>query len=277
MRKVASVFVLAVFVPSLVLAWLAVRSLRGQQVLLESQQSLLYQGVADGVAKDIQNALAEYQHTFASKTAAILQQSSQEEAIKSFDDLICKSWSLAQVGFVISPSCAILSPAPNLRPEARAFLADNSRFLGNREAVEVYWNQKLAFNNSLANSQVVASNMVQLEDSKRSGNIKGQQSRSVIPQQPVTLAQKGVVSDDTPQQYSKLAPSEAEFRQLIGGDIEGTLARFVDNKLSLLLWCRPAREPQMIFGVQIALARLQQELLGEVQHLDAALQRDICL
>ena len=33
MKKVALVFVLAVFVPSLVLAWLAVRSLRDQQLI----------------------------------------------------------------------------------------------------------------------------------------------------------------------------------------------------------------------------------------------------
>src|SRR5688572_3200890 len=53
MRKVALVFVLAVFVPSLVLAWLAVRSLRDQRLALERQQTLLYQQVADGLAKDI--------------------------------------------------------------------------------------------------------------------------------------------------------------------------------------------------------------------------------
>ena len=47
MKKVALVFVLAVFVPSLVLAWLAVRSLRDQQFILERQQSLLYQGAAE--------------------------------------------------------------------------------------------------------------------------------------------------------------------------------------------------------------------------------------
>ena len=61
MKKVALVFVLAVFVPSLVLAWLAVRSLRDQQFLLERQQSLLYQGVADAAANGLQNALTENQ------------------------------------------------------------------------------------------------------------------------------------------------------------------------------------------------------------------------
>ena len=72
MKKVALVFVLAVFVPSLVLAWLAVRSLRDQQFLLERQQSFLYQGVADALAKEIQDLLAEYQRSFIERTTALL-------------------------------------------------------------------------------------------------------------------------------------------------------------------------------------------------------------
>lgn len=47
MKKVALLYIPAVFVPSLILAWLAVRSLRDQQFLLERQHSLLRQAVAD--------------------------------------------------------------------------------------------------------------------------------------------------------------------------------------------------------------------------------------
>ena len=52
MKKAALVFVLAVLAPSLVLAWLAVRSVRDQQIVLERQQALLYQGVADAIARE---------------------------------------------------------------------------------------------------------------------------------------------------------------------------------------------------------------------------------
>src|SRR5206468_5944760 len=72
MKKVALVFVLAVFVPSLVLAWLAVRSLRDQQIVLERQQSLLYQGVADSVAKEAAGRIAEHQREFARHIEALL-------------------------------------------------------------------------------------------------------------------------------------------------------------------------------------------------------------
>ena len=66
--------------------------------------------------------------------------------------------------------------------------------------------------------------------------------------------------EDNQQQVSKIAPSEAEFRQLIGDDNEGTLARFVDNKLSVLFWYRPPLSPDYVFGAQIALPRLAREL-----------------
>ena len=116
MKKVALVFVLAVFVPSLVLAWLAVRSLRDQQFLLERQQSLLYQGVADAKAKDIQDALAEDQRTFNSKVAVLLSDGTPSETAKTFDDLLRKEWPLAQVGFVVTMTGDILAPSPYGRP-----------------------------------------------------------------------------------------------------------------------------------------------------------------
>ena len=59
MRKLALVFVLAVLAPSLVLAWLAIRSVRDQQFLLERQQSLLYQSVTDTLAQNISNLLPQ--------------------------------------------------------------------------------------------------------------------------------------------------------------------------------------------------------------------------
>ena len=84
MKKIALVFVVAVLAPSLVLAWLAVRSLRDQQFLLERQQSLLYQGVADTLARQLQDALAGYQAGFKAETAKLLRENA--EVARSFDD-----------------------------------------------------------------------------------------------------------------------------------------------------------------------------------------------
>src|ERR1035437_469944 len=121
MKKVALVFVLAVFVPSLVLAWLAVRSLRDQQFLLERQQSLLYQGIADALAAKVQEALADDQHDFASQVTALLRDGDPRSVTRSFDSVLCKDWPLARVGFAVTASGQILAPSPKGRPEARAF------------------------------------------------------------------------------------------------------------------------------------------------------------
>ena len=80
MKKVALVFLLGVFVPSLVLAWLAVRSLRDQQIVLERQQALLYQGVADGLAKEVVGFLQARQREFNQQVEGCLSEGTVADA-----------------------------------------------------------------------------------------------------------------------------------------------------------------------------------------------------
>src|SRR5204863_8022740 len=148
MKKVALVFVLAVFVPSLALAWLAVRSLRDQQLVLERQQSLLYQGVADSLAKEAESFLTDRQHEFTLQVESLLAASSPAGLAGEFDPKLRAAWPLAEVGFVVAPTGDILSPSPLSRPEARNFCADNSKFLGNCEPAEVYNNPKIALSST---------------------------------------------------------------------------------------------------------------------------------
>ena len=276
MKKVALVFALAVVVPSMVLAWLAFRSLRDQQFLIERQQSLLYQGVADGLAKDILDALGDHQHTFTAKAAALLRQGEPRDVAKTFDEQLRKDWPLAQVGFVVTLSGDILSPSPLGRPEARIFCADNSRFLCNRESAQVYLNQKQ--NQALANNQVAVPFVsdTNIEPEKAAFLNKGLLPRNVIPQQSSSFQKdKSAAADDA--QFSKLAASEAEFRQLVGEANEGMVARFVDNKLSLLFWYRSARDPQLVFGTQLSMAGMVAGLRELVSHVEPALREEICV
>jgi hypothetical protein len=164
MKKVALVFVLAVFVPSLVLAWLAVRSLRDQQFLLERQQSLLYQGVADALAGNVQDTIAEHQRTFSLKVAALCSGGSNLLLhAGEFDKSLRNDWPLAQVGFVVTSTGNLACPSPYSSPEAAVFCTDNVRFLANRESAEVYWNPKQVGNNYAPNTPGQTS-------SKESGN-----------------------------------------------------------------------------------------------------------
>jgi signal transduction histidine kinase len=147
MKKVALVFVVAVLLPSLVLAWLAVRSLRDQQFLLERQQSLLCQHVSDTLAQNISDYLAQRQQEFSAQVESLLAGRDARTAAARFDSELRQRWPLADVGFCVTVSGQILSPAPNARAEARTFYTDNGGFLGNREAVEVYQSANAGFNN----------------------------------------------------------------------------------------------------------------------------------
>jgi signal transduction histidine kinase len=158
MKKVALVFVLAVLLPSLVLAWLAVRSLRDQQFLLERQQSLLYQRVTDSVAQNISDYLAQRRQEFGAQVETLVGDNDPLAAAARFDDQLRRAWPLAEVGFCVTLSGKILSPSPDARPEAKDFHLDNSAFLGNREAVEVYWNTNSTRTMQNFNSQSLAQN-----------------------------------------------------------------------------------------------------------------------
>ena len=218
------------------------------------------------------------------------------DVAKTFDDLLCRDWPLAQVGFTVTLTGDILSPSPYGRSDARKFYSDNSRFLASRETVEVYSNTKQMLsgqnlgnnlaglnNSSIGNVQSpplslsLAQNEGSADAGKRYLSNKGQQPRSVNPQQQAGAVQKSAGPEDNPQQLSKLAASEAEFRQLIGDDMEGALARFVDNRLNVLLWWRPPGDPESVFGTQLALPRLIESLRPLVQETEPAVRGEICL
>ena len=159
MKKVAIVFVVAVLVPSLVLAWLAVRSLRDQQFLLERQQSLLDQRVTDALATDIASRLAQQQQEFSAQVENLAAGKDAREVAAQFDNQLRQSWPLAEVGFCVTLSGKILSPAANARDETKTFYTDNSGFLGNLVTAEVYGlngNANSAANNNGYNSRAGA-------------------------------------------------------------------------------------------------------------------------
>src|SRR5262249_55218931 len=160
----------------------------------------------------------------------------------------------------------ILSPSPQGSAAAKLFLADNSKFLGNRETVEVYWNygkndeksppaQTLVQNavSSFKNNVVIydeTNDQNSLAYSKKYS--KSPQLRNVFPQQQALVPQAKDPFDAQAQQFSKLSSSEAEFRQLIGDETEGTLARFLNNRLNVLCWCRSGRDTNLVFGAELS-------------------------
>src|SRR6266550_9622671 len=194
MKKVALVFVLAVFVPSLLLAWLAVRSLRDQQLVLERQQSLLYQGVTDSFAKDVNDYLAEQQSEFNAQVEGLLAGADARASAASFDERLRKSWRLAEVGFCVTLSGNLLCPSPASSPEARTFCVDNGGFLGNRESVEVYWNEFSKGGNTKFTNKMIQqpeANQIPVNPTEQSNTLSSVQNLGKFQSRKVNPAQQG--------------------------------------------------------------------------------------
>ncbi len=239
MKKVALVFVLAVFAPSLVLAWLAVRSARDQQMVVAQQQTLLYQGVADAVAKDVRDFMGEQQREFAQFVESLRRDHSSTELATRFDALCVKGCPSTEVGFTVSADGNVLSPSLFDRPEARQFRLNNDRFLGSCESVEVYWNSP---------KDAVA---IGKSDPKAPSGI-GMKYR--LNKNDMAISTNLVVVKEVSD--SKIAPDEAEFKELVGNNFEGIIARFLQNKLKVMLWYRSVREPDLIYGAQLNLTNI---------------------
>ena len=206
MKKVALVFGVAVLLPSLVLAWLAVRSLRDQQFLLERQQSLLCQHVTDTLAQNISDYLAQRQQEFSAQVESLLAGRDARTAAVRFDSELRQRWPLADVGFCVTVSGQILSPAPNARGEARTFYSDNGGFLGNREAVEVYQSANAVFNNLDNSGALNFDRNAASRPASVNGSFGGGASQK--PAQP-TLATAGSAARTPQEQVAYASPSVA--------------------------------------------------------------------
>lgn len=266
MRKVAFVFVLAVVAPSLALALLALRSLRDQELVAERQQTLLYQGVADNVARAASEAVAEQQQAFNSQVELLLSQIKTQELTYRFHSTLRKEWPLADVGFIVSLDGQVVAPTPFDGPEARQFRLDNERYLCNRESVEVYWSTpKGSIPQSKLDSKDTSESKAP-EGTKDPAAMKSKGFRAVTPEK-----------DGSPEPVaSKLAPEEAQFRRIVGDAREGTLARFLQDKLKLMFWYRSQSDEKLVFGAQVNLKRLA-EFLHDSVKIDPQLQQAVCV
>jgi signal transduction histidine kinase len=287
-KKIALVFVLAVFVPSLVLAWLAVRSLRDQQLILERQQYLLYQGVADNLAASADNYFTAQQHEFGQRVETLLANRQASEVAPAFDNRLRAGWPMAAVGFVVTVSGDLLCPTDLHLPSCATFYAENNKFIRNVQSEEVYWNSAPAVGNNV-NTAFNYSNQKQIaEPQAQTAANSGQQIpldnfKSSFPSKTKSTQRNVVVQpgagnlslDNTSQQLSKVASSEAEFRQLVGDSTEGSVARFLENKLTILMWYRSSHDTNLIFGAKVALPQLKAGLAPVLQQLEPALRSDI--
>ncbi len=237
MRRFAVLFVLAVIGPSLALAWLAVRSLKDQQMVFERQQQLLAQGVADQIGGTVVSALGGLQQELARRTEQQLADAAVTDLRWAFDDRIRHEWPMARVGFVVDLAGECYSPSVFGAAEARRFRLENERFLCNRESVEVVWN--------------TPKGRINLSELDAARPQKEAESKSVF------ATRWGTGPLTSPAQTGD---PNGSFRHIVANARQGTVARFVQDELALLLWYRPPALTNLVFGVQLALPALHAAL-----------------
>lgn len=346
MRRSAWIFLAAILLPSLVLGWLAVRSARDQQVVLEHQQAVISQDVTDALAKKVHDQLDGSRSSFVEKTQQLLRKSSSPRTLaKNFNRELRKTWELAEVGFAVDLNGTIYSPTAKQGVMAKTFRAENNRFLGNRENVPVFsqYPQQVAVNTAqpLNNSNAANAAVLQAQaqvappPESQSGNevaqmgagqqratentVRSQAQRassqqpqsanqnaqnaqlaqlqrvvrpaletqtSRLPQQQAPVSQmtqiEPVQRQVVPQKIislqqstiSNTVPEESDFRRVIGSETTGALARFLEDKLRLMVWYRPSPSGSLIFGAQISKPELVRDLQPlvespELQRADA--------
>ena len=289
MKRPALLFIAAVLAPALVLGGLVLRSLQDQRFVLERQQSLLAQGVAEKLAADVAADIAEVQREFAAQVETTIGNAPPKTAAASFDPKLREAWPLAEVGFVVDLSGQVLAPPlTDARPVAREFRIQNDLFLCNRVSVEVYANSPNKGQASLSQVFNDGGNQASAGIYSQKQNIRNVEPLSQLPSQyqgdgynktgeaTRQRAEPRQLFPLTDNNVSKLQTSEADFRQLVSGAQEGVVARFLQNKLRVMVWYRTSRDPQIVFGAQMDLAKLTERLRAAVT-LDPVLQTDFAI
>lgn len=145
MKRFVPAFLLTILLPAILLAGLALRSLRDQEVVVVSQRTQLLQAGCDDLANRI-NAFLNDLRGFHSRLVEDLVLKEGDRAERDFNALIRDRWSQAEAAAVVGQNEAILSRTGE--PEVDRLLLVNGDFINNRGIVEVYqappliWSEK---------------------------------------------------------------------------------------------------------------------------------------
>lgn len=137
MKRIVLVLLLAILLPAVLLAGLALRSLRDQELVVESQRTRLLQSGCDGFADRINRFLDDLR-VFHEQLVEEIVREEGARAETEFDALVRARWSQAAAATAVRDGATILSARPEPGTAGDRFLAANGDFLTNRRIVEVF-------------------------------------------------------------------------------------------------------------------------------------------
>lgn len=268
MLRSALIFLVAIFLPSLVLGWLALRAAGEQNVLIERQAADLHQAQTDAIAAEIRQTVEQQQGAFAEMVRQLVAAHGAEAVAENFGSRLDDGWKLGGIPFAISPSGALVYPSiAQARREVSvaAFLEGNSSFLSNAAPAEIY---QLPQSAAPAEKNVQSKSLLSSMDWVTSRSAK---AKDAATQQAVTRnisPQKGYESADA-QASSKLAPELSNFQSAIAGAPQGIMARFVQDELQVLFWTKPEARSEWVFGVMLTPRQMQEMIAPAFDQLES--------
>ncbi len=201
MKKLTTLFIVAVLGPSLVLAWLATRSLADQEMVMRDQIERRAEDMTATVAQDV-NVFMDDVRLFYRQQVDILVDENHSNPnttwMKEFDQNIRSRWGQVKVACVIGEGGKLYQPdskSQDLR--VKKFLEANNNFFNNRAVWNVYRAPERQSNDVLAvsvpSSDSVSSSakswQIQQEDNSLAEEGAGKKIASPLPS-PATKKQK---------------------------------------------------------------------------------------
>ncbi len=266
MNRSAFVFLAGVFLPSLVLGWLALRTLGEQQIILERRTAELFQSQADSLAIRAREVMIQRQQVFTLEVAGLIGKKPVADVAAGFSSGTT-ILSPEAVLFAIGADGRLSGLSPGLSPskaELGNFLEENQSFLAGGAATEVYQVQVERKDANRKEEAALSGKSKSLADSSQ----QAARTRSVVPQK---AAESVAAAAALP---AAIEPEISDFQNATATGSSGILARFLNDKLQWFFWTRPEGADGVTFGCMIPSAAIKiwmEPLRAEIQHPELCL------
>jgi signal transduction histidine kinase len=270
MKKSLLVLLLAVLLPSLVLGWLALRSAQEQQIVFERRTAELYQKETETVATAARSLISAERRAFAETLRQLLIGEKPQQLAGHFAVSLRSAWPQPAVGFALTTEGMICSPNlhdAGINTQVRQFLAENGSWVSGKAQATAYpvpmdelnrpemAQRKMAYGNAKkqqdyakgdSQQQISQSQSSQamkvIPDSLGSKELPNEKQEALLTRN-VAPQQQAVIGNE-----SQLTWATADFREFIAEGNEGVVNRFVNDKLNMIFWIRPAEARNLVFG-----------------------------
>ncbi|MEM7696964.1 MAG: HAMP domain-containing sensor histidine kinase [Verrucomicrobiota bacterium] len=137
MKRIAWVFFLAIGIPAILLAALALRSLRDQELVAQSQRASLLQTACENRVVDINLFFGDVRLFYGNLVDELVEREGLA-LVDHFHERLTAEWSQARVGAAVSDQGEISSPASEDSPITDGFLDRHRDFLSNEATITLF-------------------------------------------------------------------------------------------------------------------------------------------